>query len=166
MKNKMTPYLFLVFLTVLLFFILGFRYGQKVENTNKINQIMASIPPSATVAPTQIPFGLKTYNHTGCGLQFFQLNTSEVIHKASNGAMLQEKGKPILSFDCSKNIQTDSVATDSIKLLFQKKTIAATEKDGKYLFQLKHPFSGITVSFFVEKSLYPLLEKSIEFVTK
>lgn len=49
MKTK--PYLFLFFLIVILVFILGVRYGQRVEKNNKIVDYLLSITPYPTYTP-------------------------------------------------------------------------------------------------------------------
>lgn len=166
MPHKRAPYYFLMILLLILCFVIGLRWGQNIEKTNKIINYMVSIPPSATAAPTQIPLGFKTYEHEGCGLRFVIPNTSQVQNEASNGAILQEKTIFNMSFDCSKNNEVTSPATDSFKLVFQKKSLLVVEKEGKYLFQLKSPQNGIVTNFFVDKSFFPLLEKSLEFVSK
>ncbi|MEK7597801.1 MAG: hypothetical protein AAB441_04120 [Patescibacteria group bacterium] len=58
MKTK--PYLFLFFLIVILVFILGVRYGQKVEKNNKAVDYLISITPLPTPPPnTPSPSGIK-----------------------------------------------------------------------------------------------------------
>lgn len=49
MKTK--PYLFLFFLIVILVFILGVRYGQRVEKNNKIVDYLLLITPYPTYTP-------------------------------------------------------------------------------------------------------------------
>lgn len=48
---KIKSYIFLVILTIILFFILGVRYGQKVEKNNKIVDYILSITPYPTYTP-------------------------------------------------------------------------------------------------------------------
>ena len=55
---KSTSYLLLVLLGLILFFILGVRYGQKVEKANKIINYVLSITP--TQVPTPTPFKYAT----------------------------------------------------------------------------------------------------------
>lgn len=54
MKSK--SYLALFFLLLVLVFILGVRYGQKVEKTNKIINYVLSITPTAIPTPTPIAY--------------------------------------------------------------------------------------------------------------
>ena len=52
---KKTSYFFLFFLLVVLIFILGVRYGQKVEKNNKIVDYILSITPYPTYTPYPLP---------------------------------------------------------------------------------------------------------------
>lgn len=167
MKNKTTPYLFLIFLTVLLFFILGFRYGQKVENTNKINQLLVSVPPSPTSQPTSPPLAFKIYKNEGCGISFLYPTSFSLEKESSSGALFFEKKDAKLSFDCTKKEKTNTASsTSSAKLKFQNQTLSALQEENRYVFDLKNPITYETIAFSIDKSLYLLLEKSLEFVTK
>ncbi|MGB9883597.1 MAG: hypothetical protein ACPLRN_03745 [Microgenomates group bacterium] len=46
------PYLFLVFLIIILVFIIGVRYGQSVEKANKVIDYFLSITPTKPPTPT------------------------------------------------------------------------------------------------------------------
>lgn len=48
---KIKSYIFLVVLVVVLFFILGVRYGQKIEKNNKVVDYILSITPYPTYTP-------------------------------------------------------------------------------------------------------------------
>lgn len=52
---KLKSYLLLFVLIVILFFILGVRYGQKVEKTNKTINYILSITPKITFTPNEVP---------------------------------------------------------------------------------------------------------------
>ncbi len=58
---KIKSYLLLFVLIVILFFILGVRYGQKVEKTNKAINYFLSITPSPTIPITPTPYKYATY---------------------------------------------------------------------------------------------------------
>jgi len=49
MKTK--PYLFLFFLVIILVFILGIRYGQRIEKNNKVVDYLLSITPYPIASP-------------------------------------------------------------------------------------------------------------------
>lgn len=53
MKTK--PYLFLFFLVVMLAFVIGVRYGQRVEKNNKVVDYLLSITPYPTYTPFPLP---------------------------------------------------------------------------------------------------------------
>lgn len=54
MKTK--SYLLLFFLALILVFILGVRYGQKVEKTNKVINYVLSITPTTPISPTPLKY--------------------------------------------------------------------------------------------------------------
>lgn len=58
MKSK--SYLFLFLLSLLLVFILGVRYGQRVEQTNKAINYLLSITPTTSISPTPTPVSYAT----------------------------------------------------------------------------------------------------------
>jgi hypothetical protein len=67
MKTK--PYIFLFFLVVILAFILGVRYGQRVEKNNKIVDYLLKLPtPTLQVTPT--PPDYIEYKSKKWGLKF------------------------------------------------------------------------------------------------
>ncbi len=51
---KIKSYVFLIVLVVILFFILGVRYGQKIEKNNKVVDYVLSITPYPTYTPYPI----------------------------------------------------------------------------------------------------------------
>jgi len=54
MKPK--SYLFLFFLGLIVVFILGVRYGQQVEKTNKVINYVLSITPTKILSPTPFKY--------------------------------------------------------------------------------------------------------------
>ena len=52
---KIKPYLFLFFLVVILVFILGVRYGQRVERNNKVVDYILKITPYPTYPSSPLP---------------------------------------------------------------------------------------------------------------
>jgi hypothetical protein len=48
---KKTPYFFILFLVLILIFILGVRYGQKIEKNNKIVDYILKISPYPIASP-------------------------------------------------------------------------------------------------------------------
>lgn len=67
MKNR--PYFFLFTLLLILFFILGVRYGQQVEKNNKIVDYLLKLPtPTLPISPT--PPVYTEYKSKKWGLKF------------------------------------------------------------------------------------------------
>lgn len=66
---KLKSYFFISFLIVVLFFILGIRYGQRVEKNNKLVDYLLSLPsPTPKISPT--PLIYKDYKSKRWGLKF------------------------------------------------------------------------------------------------
>lgn len=162
-KPKTTPYLFLGFLLLVLLFIVGVRYGQQVEKTNKLTSYLVSIAPSATPAPSTVPLAFKSYKHAPCGLQFLIPTSFSTVKEGSEGAMLQDAGTIKVSFECLKQ-PTETLPTASQTISFQKKMISVKEVGSLYIFTLRNPYNNLPIELSVEKALYPLLEKSLEMV--
>lgn len=163
--RKTTPYFFLGFLLLVLLFIVGVRYGQRVERTNKLTSYLVSIVPSATLAPSTAPLAFKTYKHALCGVQFLLPISFTTVKEGSEGAMLQDAGTIKVSFECQKQPAVTQ-PTSSQTISFQKKLIPVKESGSFYIFTLRNPNNNLPIELSVEKSLFPLLEKSFEFVVK
>lgn len=85
MKTK--PYLFLSFLVIILAFILGVRYGQKVEKNNKVIDYLLKLPtPTIQVSPTP-PIYIE-YSSKKWGLKFTYPSNLEVKEDATKPAVL------------------------------------------------------------------------------
>ena len=84
---KLKPYLFLFFLIVILTFILGVRYGQRVERNNKTIDYLLKLPaPTAPVTPT--PVSYTEYKSKKWGLKFTYPENLEIKEDATLPAIL------------------------------------------------------------------------------
>lgn len=174
MKLKKGSIFFLTVLFIILVFIVGVRYGQRVEKTNKIIDILVSIPPSPTLQPTQPPVNFKKYTNKSCGVSFLYLTQFEKLQESSDSASIGDINRSI-AFLCNKNedknynliSNLNNPETATAEITFQKKKIEGKSlsagAEDMYIFSLKNPFNGKTIYFGVSKSLYPLFEKSVEF---
>ncbi len=71
MAKKNSPYIFLAVLFAILLFILGTRYGQQVEKTNKTVNYLISLPPTKAPDPTPTPWKTEDYRSKKWGLHFY-----------------------------------------------------------------------------------------------
>jgi len=69
MSHKIGPYLVLTTLLIILVFILGVRYGQRVEKANKQIDFVLSITPTPK-PPTPTPISYQDYKSKKWGLKF------------------------------------------------------------------------------------------------
>lgn len=89
---KLKSYFFLIFLFVVLVFILGVRYGQKVEKNNKIIDYLLRLPsPTVPISPT--PPAYTEYKSKKWGLKFTYPANLEIKEDATAPAVLFKYGK-------------------------------------------------------------------------
>jgi len=168
-KNKLGPYIFIAVLVVVLFFILGVRYGQKVEKTNKTIDYLISLTPAKS--PTPVPVGFKLYSNKVCGLSFLYPNTISLDKNATDTAEFLQDNKLKIKIDCAKKnisptMAETKIATEEV-MLKNKKTIVTVSHDAQeflYQFSLKNSINLKNIDIIIEKNLYPLFEKSLEFL--
>ncbi len=84
---KIKPYLFLFFLVVVLIFILGVRYGQKIEKNNKVVNYILSITPTPK-PPTPTPVKYQDYKSKKWGIKFTYPAGLEIKEDATAPAIL------------------------------------------------------------------------------
>ncbi|MBI2051367.1 hypothetical protein HYT33_01250 [Candidatus Roizmanbacteria bacterium] len=171
MQPKKGPFILLFSLLLVLIFIVGVRYGQRVEQTNKTVSYLLSLTPSAPT-PTEGPLRFQTYEHKPCGLQFIYPSTISKKNEASDEAAFEQKKHTLLAFSCQKNpkllsfFEGEKVATEEIK--FQKRTlrVKTRSEEGQklILLTLQNPLNGKTVYLMVDEKLYPLFESSLIFL--
>ena len=152
-------------LFVILAFILGTRYGQKVEQTNKAINYLISLPPTKP-PPTPIPLEFKTYENKVCGIRFLLPSTINIQYESSRSAKFNENGVMTFQFDCRPAIglgDDEKIATQEIK--FQNKKILAGKSADSVRFIVSNPKNGKSIYVNINQSLFPLFEKSLEFIT-
>jgi hypothetical protein len=163
MTRKTIPYLFLAFLFATLLFIIGVRYGQRVEQTNETISYLISIPPSPTVAPTNIPLSFTDYIHKGCAISFLLPNDLEKTSESSNSAVFSTKSKKLgIALSCEKKVFVKGEKELSVSL---NKSIRAYETQTKDTFSYRfyHINTGKVIIVTIAKQYLPLLQKSVSF---
>ena len=136
MKNK-APILLLFGLTLALIFIVGVRYGQHVESTNKQNAYNFKL--TTQVTPTTQPKQVKyiTYSHKQCKVEFVIPDNLKKLKESTVSAAFEGAAGENVSFSC------DKTATGTAEL---------------------NPYTGGTVYFKVTKDLQALLDSTLIFL--
>lgn len=170
MNAKKGPLILIVFLIVVLVFVLGVRYGQRVEMTNKTVSLALSLTPAGPTV-TKSPLQFATYTSKDCGVEFLYPSSVSLIKRSTEEAKLSQDSALAVAFSCAKNpsfapfFEDKSVVTSQVT--FQKQVYKARVRktdSQKYLFfTLRNPLTGKTVSLAVEEKLYPLLQSSLIF---
>ena len=89
---KFQSYFFLIFLFIILVFILGVRYGQRVEKNNKVVDYLLRLPsPTIPISPTPIKY--KDYKSKKWGIKFTYPAGLEIKEDATAPAILFEMKK-------------------------------------------------------------------------
>ncbi|MFN4212771.1 MAG: hypothetical protein ACK4FL_02290 [Microgenomates group bacterium] len=86
---KAKSYLLIFSLTLILTFILGVRYGQKVEQTNKVINYLLSITPT-TPPPTPTPFKYATSESKIWKVKFIYPSFLKIKEDPTRGAVIFE----------------------------------------------------------------------------
>ncbi|HEX9805009.1 MAG TPA: hypothetical protein VGA67_04970 [Candidatus Dojkabacteria bacterium] len=94
------PYFLITALLLILFFIVGIRYGQSVEKKNQEISQKLSITPSPTPLVNLSNFEL--YKSEVCSLEFLYPSSLDLIEKTTQSAELESKNEIIFSFFCDK----------------------------------------------------------------
>ncbi len=164
------PVILLVVLSLILFFILGVRYGQRVEKTNKEIAQLLKITPAQKPSPTK-PVSYLTYANSTCDLEFVYPSNYKILKEQNESASFSINNKDAaFAFSCEETnpfeiLETEKVATEEVQFQNKPLQVKSTQKNGqKYLFfSLRNPVNSKTVYFIAEEPLYPLIEASLEF---
>ena len=132
-----TPLILLLSLTAVLIFIVGIRYGQHVESTNKQNAYNFKL--ATQVAPTTQLKQIKyvTYSHKQCKVEFVIPDSLKKLKESTVSASFKGDMGENLSFSCDK-------------------TASGTAKF--------NPYTGRVTYFNVTQDLQKLLESTLIFL--
>ncbi len=167
--QKRGPWILLTTIIIILVFILGLRYGQKVEQANKTISYILSITPTPKPIETSVKF--VSYTNKTCGITFLYPDLLSKEKETTNSAQFDQSSKLKLAFSCDKKdpflaeIDPQHVATQAVT--FQKQKINVTlsrQDDGSFYFvNAENPFMAKPVFFKIDSDLYPLIESSLKF---
>ncbi len=172
MNRRMLPYLFLIALIVILVFILGVRYGSGVSVKNQVVQFVLSLTPTPN-QPTALPtLTFMNFENKHCGLRFTYPSFLLIEKESTTSASFAQNSTRALSILCDKKTlqldpsENERFATQEVTLKNQKITsrVEKGEKGEFFHFQIKNPRNGKVISVTVEKNLFPLFEKTVEFL--
>ncbi len=169
MRLKKASIIFILILIIILVFIIGVRYGQRVEKTNKIVNYLISLPPKPTAQPTLKPLEFQTYVNKYCALQFLYPNSLKKDLDSSTSAILSRDGQEQIELYCIKNqsiidiLDDKDLVTEEITFKGKKIQAKSVSQDKGYVLRFIHPKNAKTIYVTILKSLYPLFEKSLEF---
>lgn len=166
MSKKILPYIFLAFLFAILLFILGVRYGQRVEQVNKTIKYLVSIPPSPTLQPTGAPVTFSDYSHPGCALSFLVPNTLEKVKESSTSALFSDINKQLkIALSCEK---IPFIQSKSERIINLNRTIRSFETETKDTrsYRFYHSITGKVITLTITKQYLPLIQKSLELISK
>lgn len=177
-EMRKQSYILLIILFVAVFFIIGVRYGQRVE---KFNKVVAALPtptnpPTETPTPTLRP-SLESYlsfKHDDCNIKMLIPDSFTIKEKASDSAKIlsKESGESVLTLRCAQNPSTlrtlvDTIDTKNIttaSLTFQGKKVEAREDSKNYYFVVSNPLRTMSIFFSVNKNVYELLNETLTFL--
>ena len=148
MNRKNGPAILMGLLVAILIFIVGIRYGQKVERTNKtIDKLSIFLTPTVTpLPPTPLNIKYETYSHIGCGVSFLLPDYLIKSDESSTSAKFNQDNKEVLGLNCDKTVSLTPPASP----------------EGKLVFVRRNPRSGKNILFTLISPLLPLLENSLK----
>lgn len=173
MSMRLGPYLLLSFLLCVLLFIVGVKYGTYVEMQNKIVANMPTQAPTRIpeATPTEIPAIEFVKNAKNiCGVSFLYPAFLQLESSASNEAELVSKTN-IIRYTCDiqsplfDSARDTTLPTESVTLKGKKITarVLVSQQIPVYIFTTTNTLTGKPLAFMVDKKLFPLVEKSLEY---
>jgi hypothetical protein len=174
MKPQTAPYILLGILFFILVFIVGVRYGQRVEKTNKKISAILSLTPKSP-KPTMSEIKYKTYQNKDCAIEFLYPSVFKKEKQTTSSASFISdfisKNRQELSFSCAKEdpyvstIKNAKIATNEAE--FQQKNLSFQEfskdKQNFVYFKITNPINQKFIYFLIDKESLPLLDSSLKF---
>lgn len=92
--QKNGPFYLISGLLLILFFIIGVRYGQRVEKTNK------NISAILSTTPKLIKYEFKKYKNEKCNLEFSYPSNLKINKETTSSGEFKNNKKTVLNFSC------------------------------------------------------------------
>lgn len=172
---KLRPYMFLLVLILVIIFILGVRYGQRVEKNNKVIEwYLTRMPtPTTPITPTLPEVAYDTYKDKTCGVSFLYPKNLKAEVSTASAVFKSGDGMTELTVQCDRQqnklitqLDTEKLATK--EMTFKQQKIQGREgqlNSGKSMvgFTIRNPINNEFILFILNKNLYPLIEKTLQF---
>jgi hypothetical protein len=166
-KKKILPFLFLVFLLLLISFIIGMRYGKHIESLNSSYEVSPSPPsPDGTEdGEGKEPItSFLLYQNATCEIEFLYPDIL-TINESSGSATLTKNTNSIIEFNCDS--PTAPKGKKNKTILFQNEPIKATlieeENHELYRFVITHPDNDKDISITVHAAYLSLLGRTLQY---
>lgn len=172
MNSKPLPYIFITLLIIILVFLVGVRYGQRVEKTNKILDFINRLPPSPTLPPKTAPdIAYATYENKTCGISFLYPTYLRLKDSTSEARFTDIQNKDEITMNCAGKATTNNKISSSSGSLMTKdvtingKKISANMlmNNTYYGFSLSNAVNGKMIDMTIKTELFPLFERSLSF---
>lgn len=163
---KKGPAILLVFLLLISVFMLGIKYGQKLQSAASITSPLPTSPVPSPKATNDTSFTFAEYTHKGCGIQFLKPNPFKVTKESSLSAVLSYKNQNI-SFECPKKpvrkLQKTEKTTATSSVLLQNKTLQGYREGNNIRFIIEHAYRKTPIIISIDNNLLPLIQSSLKF---
>lgn len=168
-KNKKGPYILLGILTMVIVFLVGTRYGQRVEQTNKTIDVLLSITPTQSPTPIVVPtITYTTFIHKNCVLSLLYPSSLDHVKESSHGAILSGSNGQMIDFVCGSRLLVDPLLTSdthyaaSSSVQLGSQTVRAYTSETTSSFIAYNPITGLSVYMKASNELLPLLVRSLQ----
>ncbi len=153
---KRGPIILIATLILISIFIIGMKYGRRVEQANKTISTILSITPPPTVIPTKsTPLTFTEYNHEGCGLRFTKPTHFKASKESTLGATLVYKDQ-IIAFECPqkqvRELELSDKTTATTSVLLNNKKLQGYTNGQNVRFVTDHPLKKTPIILSVDNN--------------
>ncbi len=161
--RKKAPYILLLFLVFLLIFLLGVRYGRKVERYDKYFYFILSLTPSPKKEKQRPPsYSFKFLNFKECKISFVYPEDFKVEKNERTLKLYQDKNLRT-RIDCFEEKPEEKPEGKKVELKFKDKKIQGFEKNGFIFFEYRSEKNNLFYRIKILPELFPLFSGSAQF---
>lgn len=162
---KKGPLIFLGFLVITLFFILGMQYGKRVKTADEALQLLLTIAPTPSIIPADQSrtSPVKMLTSSTCGFTFlYPADLVPKITSSNSGSLINSQNDTIVSFSCNERPNTISEATASVTLSGVD-GIEYSNED-MIIVEVDHPVQKLPLELRFPKDYRTLIEQTFNFI--